>query len=322
MGLPWDAWLQVVIQTDGLRIILLSMTCKGLRTHIANDHMLWRRLYIAWEWQNRLSFRFAPFMCRGVRPPEAPRRGWQLGEVPDKAQFNAVARKAVTLSVVRCCGLCGQTRRKTLAVWALGKRVCVNCMRGNLVSNEALRAKYGISLTEPLVKGGAVPFMEACFGKVLFFERDAMGDPRKMCTYDPGDYDKKHYSLMFFWAPHLRQLVDLDERYRRKKAHEAAGVLLHALILRRGVLRAMSATHTGGVRQGPSTTIVLDGFTRMSRGTQAAVLLNLQDHPLGRHTKGAGVRRPWAGLPGQESLWRTYPHRALLDRARSRTGLL
>ena len=68
-----------------------------------------------------------------------------------------------------CCGVCGQKRRKTDAVWVLGVRVCTNCWHGNLVSSNVLYHRYGIRLTEPLSQGGATSFIERCFDGVFFF---------------------------------------------------------------------------------------------------------------------------------------------------------
>ena len=121
-NLSWDAWQLVVRQAAPLRVLMLSMTCKTLRDQIWGDHMLWRRLFIQWEMRSTVSFD----LHYGIyRPPDVPVRGWQLLEIPDKAQFNAMARKTIALRHTPCCGMCGQVRRKTDQVFFSSICSCV-----------------------------------------------------------------------------------------------------------------------------------------------------------------------------------------------------
>jgi hypothetical protein len=67
-------------------------------------------------------------------------------------------------------------------------RVCSNCWRGNLISNYALRERYGIHLVEPLGDGDPTRFIERCFGKVFFFIQVPPAPDRKRFTYAPCDF--------------------------------------------------------------------------------------------------------------------------------------
>ena len=49
--LPGDAWDAMLSHAAArpLSLILLMMTCKGIRDLIRDNHKLWRRLYVEWE---------------------------------------------------------------------------------------------------------------------------------------------------------------------------------------------------------------------------------------------------------------------------------
>ena len=145
------------------------MTCRSLRDHIKQDHGLWRRLYLQWEKSARknygglLSIPNFTYSCTTRQPrviAGQPARMWELTEVQDKPLFNAFARKAIALSHAKCCGLCGQRRRKLQPMWALNARVCSNCLRGNLISNFALHHKYGLEMCAPVQ--GETTLIELC----------------------------------------------------------------------------------------------------------------------------------------------------------------
>ena len=170
-GLPWDAWVHVIASSSPERVLMLGMTCKALRDAIRGDHGLWCRLFVRWEYKTggRRVISFPDFVNPMRRPQGVPREGWQSADVVDRGAFNAVARKIVALQYAPCCGLCGQTRRKTDPVWALGVRVCSNCWRGNLVSNHVLYHRYGLELVKPVDRGGDPrPFVERCLAEGVF----------------------------------------------------------------------------------------------------------------------------------------------------------
>lgn len=308
MGLPRDAWLLVVIYTDPLRVLLLMMTCKSLRDDIVHDHMLWRRLYTAWEWRMRYTGRFSQFIARGVHPPDAPRKGWQHDQGLDKASFNTAARRIIALDKVPCCGMCGQTRRRTEPVWALRMRLCQNCLRGNLISNQAITSKYGVRLVDPIVKGGA-SLMEICLGRVFYFLHYSTGCNRRFYTYDPKDFEAPHRNVvMFFWLPHLKKVVDLEELYKRKRDRLAAATLFLALMRRRSVLKIIHTTHVSGVQ---------GGFVNMTSAGKAAVLINL-------HNKGTRIRKPDIDREqfNSEPLFGYMPPAGLWERTKAQMGML
>ena len=165
----WDAWQLILSQARPQCVLMLSMTCRGLRDQIRADHTLWCRLFVRWEYRAQARRTFPNFIAPHTPPPGIPRGGWTPSDVRDKGQFNASIHKLVAMEYTPCCGVCGQKRRKTDAVWVLGVRVCTNCWHGNLVSSNVLYHRYGIRLTEPLPQGGATSFIERCFDGVFFF---------------------------------------------------------------------------------------------------------------------------------------------------------
>ena len=117
------------------------------------------------EWTKKVGHVKIPdFRFTHDRHPHLPTAGWELREVENKPRFNAFTRKLIALTYVKRCGLCGQTRRGTDPVWALNARVCSNCWRGNLISNQTLYHRYGVRLVQPLTRGGET-FIETCFHK-------------------------------------------------------------------------------------------------------------------------------------------------------------
>lgn len=268
--LPIDAWQQVINQAPPMQVLMLSMTCKAMHAVIRDDHQLWRKFLSRWE-RARMNRLFPNFIASHVKPPGFPLAGWEWGEIADKSQFNSIARKVIALQHMPCCGMCGQTRRKTDPVWALGMRVCSNCWRGNLISNLVLLGKYGIKLTEPLKKGSAPHFISQCMGKVLFFFHRGTDSSRKRFTYNAMDFETMpatEAAIVFFWEPHIRQIIDLDATYRQKKNREAAATILHALIRRNGVMQTIQKTFNRGLS---------NGFTQMTSGAKTAVLYNAQN---------------------------------------------
>ena len=267
LTLSLDAWQLIARHSPPLHILLLSMTCKDLKNSIRNDHVLWKHLFTMWELRTG-GIWFPDFFARKTRPTGVPPSGWQQNEITDKALFNAAVRKVITLHYSKCCGLCGQVRRHTDPVWALNMRVCENCWRGNLISNSTLHYRYGVALMAPVAKDEPIPFIQKCFGKVLFFTHDGSDTQRKHFTCQPQDFDRTYRDkIMFFWEPHLRQIVDLDKLYHTKRQRQDAGVLLHALIRRMRVLRTIENTFKNGVT---------DGFANMNHSAKIAVLNNLQ----------------------------------------------
>ena len=267
-SLPLDAWQLVLRHTDPLHVLLLGMSCKPLRAHIRDDHALWRQLFNAWEHKTGGSC-FPDFLARHKRLPDMPPLGWQATEIADKPRFNLVVSKVLRLHYIKRCGVCGQYRRRTDPVWALNMRLCENCWRGNLVSNVTLHAKYDLSLVKPVSPNETVPFMEMCFGKVFFFMHGGSDADRKRYTTDPRDFDRPYRQhVIFFWEPHVRQVVDLEELYQDKKHRTYVAHLLTALVRRRRVQRTITlSTFQKGVR---------DGFAKMSRSAKTTVLNNLQ----------------------------------------------
>ena len=273
-SLSWDAWQLVVRTLDPMRVILMLMTCKSMRANIGDDHELWKRLFIMWEWRNGGSRRVPDSLGCNLLAPALPPMGWQAHKVMDVPEFN----RMVALTYVKCCGLCGEKRKRTDPVWALNVRVCENCLRGNLISNAVLHSKYGVGLVRSvdLNDDDKTPFIEMCFGKVLFFMHKGTDSERKRYTVQPCDFDLAYRgNIMFFWEPHVRSIVDLDGLCKLKKQRQQAGRLVHALVRRLRVQRVIHGTFKKGVTE---------GFGQMKARAKKAVLNNLQ-------TKGINTSR-------------------------------
>lgn len=129
----------------------------------------------------------------------------------DKPVFNKYAHKVVALQHVGRCGMCGSRRNRHRPFWSLGMRVCVLCLRENLVSGRALSRDYNTSIKD--VVGEDTPLIRACELRVFYFMSYTTPRLREDFTLNPIDFwGSRSIQLAFFWKPHLGKIINLEER--------------------------------------------------------------------------------------------------------------
>ena len=146
----------------------------------------------------------------------------------DKGVFNQYARKVVALQHIGRCGVCGGRRNRHRPFWSLGMRVCVLCLRENLVSGRALSRDHNTSLKELIqVDGEDTALIRACELRVFYFMSYTTPRLREDLTLNPIDFmGTRSIQLAFFWRPHLGKLIDLEgRRVSAVKINKAKGTL-------------------------------------------------------------------------------------------------
>ena len=230
-------------------LLRLSMVCRDARDLVLRESdELWyeilRKSQVSY-FSSFMSMYRAPSVVRGIpmRPPpnfkdvEGYAMGttmihpvtWQIrratwphvgGVVTHEnpftpAELRIFARYSIRTTGIQashCCGVCRSTV-KLQPVWGLGMKVCNACLKDNLISGAALFYEYDLSFSALADKLAGRVF---CFHST--FKHGAM---RQFVSYNPLDFDMANaQSMVFFWRPHLRRVVDLDAARRKLRDPE------------------------------------------------------------------------------------------------------
>jgi hypothetical protein len=152
------------------------------------------------------------------------------------------AKQILALVFGRKCHCC-KTKRDHYIFKALKLRVCISCLKNNLVSNGVLEFKYGISFSdfaEDYVASGGllIPkdyFFTNCKTKGKEYEMFMM-DEQLAC--ESRQYASSNFSnMIFFWIPHLENIMkfDLKKLIMIQKERRKAAQFLSARMARRSV---------------------------------------------------------------------------------------
>lgn len=154
-------------------------------------------------------------VCRGsmwyLKRPEFPGTWPNLDLTQPTIQFNddeltrvAEFSKCQTrVQFMNKCMYCGNNVN-ILPVWGLRGKVCTLCLKTNLISSAVLYYEYGINF---------VDIMDRIAGRVYYYRySDELGSSY-IFSYNKIDHTLPHHELkklVFFWVPHLKQVIDME----------------------------------------------------------------------------------------------------------------
>jgi hypothetical protein len=183
----------------------------------------------------------------------------------EKRQAHFIYRKVTMLQCLPCCSMCGTRRYQTKPFWCLGKRICRQCVQANMVSSLVLYHRYWLTFNRPVQ--GHRKFLDAIYMNVFFFQSRLTPLQRMDFSHEPLDFkDGGVQTIWYFWMPHLRQLLDVEqlEQEGREKLQAAAAIKGFA----RRCLLLRAVTNTTGRR---SVTLLPPGFFRKPKGLRSVV---------------------------------------------------
>ena len=66
----------------------------------------------------------------------------------ERPDFHRFVRKVVAMEFLAGCSMCGSRRRPVKPYWSLTMRMCIPCVRANVISNKVLLDRYGIGMMD------------------------------------------------------------------------------------------------------------------------------------------------------------------------------
>ncbi len=163
-----------------------------------------------------------------------------------RAEALFVYRKVTALKCVKCCGLCGSTRHATKPFWCLGMRLCRHCVQANTVSSLALYERYWVTFARPIQ--GHRSFVDAVCMNAFYFSTRVTPNQRMEFSCDRIDFPGGIRTVWFFWRPHLKRVLDMDQMEREGQEKHAAARVVRGFARRMLVLRAIRGMTPAGMR--------------------------------------------------------------------------
>jgi len=156
----------------------------------------------------------------------------------DRHRALLLYRKITALRVSPCCGMCGTQRHATKPFWTLGMRLCKYCAQANLVSNIVLYHRYWVVMDRPVQ--GHVTFVDAVVGEVFYFSECLSPLARMDYSIDNIDFPGGKRNIIFFWKPHLRKILDLDQLAKDAAVKHSSAAVVKGFVRRCLVLRILT----------------------------------------------------------------------------------
>jgi hypothetical protein len=232
--------------------IKLSMVNKSFHAMINSDTPLWRSMFFdsVMRWQhmswttnysNTASLQCSKYKRRFHLEDRSPER---LNSPTDVAP-SSFYKKAVQVSHMRTCGLCGTKKNHVKPTWVLGMQICLPCAQANLASHQVLWEDYGLSLYEPAPAFAktqrllavesevhTAPVVTWLPMRVWFLKSATTKHARRIFTNEPRDFTQKILQTPFFWKPHLARYLDMSALQVWAQEKKTAAKLLTAVLKR------------------------------------------------------------------------------------------
>lgn len=181
-------------------------------------------------------------------------------------------KRAMRLTYLERCGLCGTTRHTTKPYWNIGMRLCKCCLQDNLVSQPVLEERYWLHTFLPIHVKDGKNFSQLVAGKVWCFKEHCGPRQRAEFSADAIDhhpaFGKSPRDTWFFWRPHLNKVLDMSLVEQEARQKDAAAHTIRAFARRSLTMRtlgAKSASTLKGRLSRPTYPVVWQGRSQAIR---------------------------------------------------------